>query len=129
MFCVTIIWWHLEADDCGMDNQEIADLKYERTSTHVAIDPTANIDVLWHVSLLFSDSRPAWSGMMQAVHLCDHPPKSSVIFLPMIDMSSSDPTCIYSTLIYVAEHAQRHDLTPVIIFDQRLLWKSLAIQL
>ena len=100
-----------------LDNQAIADLKYDRTSTHVAIDPAANIYVLWNVSLLFSDSRPAWSGMMQNVHLGDHPPTSSVIFLPMIDMSSSDPTCIYSTLIYVAEHAERHDLTPVITFD------------
>ena len=67
--------------------------------------------------------------MMQAVHLGDHPPKLSVIFLPMMDMSSSDPTCIYPTLIYVAEHAERHDLTPVITFDQPLWWKSLAIQL
>ena len=42
---------------------------------------------------------------------------------------SSDPTCIYSTLIYVAEHAELHELTPVITFDQPLWWKSLAIQL
>ena len=109
-----------------LDNQAIAGLKYERTSTHVANDPTANI---WHASLLFSASRPAWSGMMQAVHIGEHPPKSSVIFLPMIDMSSSDPTCIYSTLIYVAEHAERHDQTPVITFDQPLWCKELSIQL
>ena len=32
-------------------------------------------------------------------------------------------------LIYVAYHAERHDLTPVITFDQPLWWKSLAIQL
>ena len=32
-------------------------------------------------------------------------------------------------LIYVAEHAERNDLTPVITFDQPLWWKSLAIQL
>ena len=59
VFCVTIIWWHLEADDCGMD--------------------------------AFQD-------------------------------------CI-STLIYVADHAERHDLTPVTTFDQPLWWKSLAIKL
>ena len=32
-------------------------------------------------------------------------------------------------LIYVADHAERHDLTPVITFDQPLWWKSLAMQL
>ena len=37
--------------------------------------------------------------------------------------------CIYSPLIYFAEHAERHDLTPVITSDQPLWWKSLAIQL
>ena len=42
---------------------------------------------------------------------------------------SSEPTCSYSTIIYVAEHAERHDLTPVITFDQPLWWKPLAIQL
>ena len=59
--------------------------------------------------------------MMQAVHIGEHSPKSSVIFLPVIDMSSSDPTFIYSTLIYVAEHAERHEQTPVITFDQPLI--------
>ena len=32
-------------------------------------------------------------------------------------------------LIYVADRAERHDLTPVITFDQPLWWESLAIQL
>ena len=112
-----------------MDNQAIADLKYDRVSIHAAEDPTSDIDVLWHASLLFSASRPAWSGMMQAVHLSEHPSKSSVIFLPMIDMSSTNPTCIFSTLSYVAQHADRHNVTPVITFDQQLWWKSLSIQL
>lgn len=50
-------------------------------------DSTSNLDTLWKLSLLFKSPRPNWSGMMQAVHQGHHPGKSSVIFLPMIDMN------------------------------------------
>ena len=42
-------------------------------------------------------------------------------------MSSSDSTCIYSTLKFVSEHARRHDVTPIITLDQPLWWKALKI--
>ncbi len=45
----------------------------------------------------------------------------------MIDMNSSDSTCIYSTLMFVSEHARRHEVTPIITFDQPLWWKTLMI--
>ena len=61
-------------------------------------DPTANLDVLWKTSLLFGSTRPAWSGMMQSVHQRPHQGKSSVMFLPMIDMNPSDVLCVSSTL-------------------------------
>ena len=32
-----------------------------------------------------------------------HPGKSSIHFLPMIDMNPSDATCIFSTLNFVSE--------------------------
>lgn len=64
---------------------------------------------------------------MQLVHHGNHPGKSSVMFLPMIDMNPSDVTCVYSTLKYVREHAHRHDVTPIITFDQPLWWKALMI--
>ena len=86
-----------------------------------------NLDVLWKTSILFGSPRPAWSGMMQFVHHGDHPGKASVMFLPMIDLNSSDTTCIYSTLTYVCEHARRHGVAPIITFDQPLWWKALVI--
>ncbi len=49
-------------------------------------DPTSNLDVLWKVSLSVRSPRPDWSGMMQMVHKGEHPGKSSVMFLPMIDL-------------------------------------------
>ena len=65
--------------------------------------------------------------MMQLVHRGNHPGKSSVMFLPMIDMNPSDVTCVYSTLRYIWDHAHRHDVSPIITFDQPLWWKALMI--
>ena len=76
---------------------------------------------------MFGMPRPAWSGMMQLVHSGRHPGKSSVVFLPMIDINPSDTTCVYSTLKYIQEHAHRHNVTPIITFNQPLWWKALMI--
>ena len=64
---------------------------------------------------------------MQFVHQGDHPGKAAVKFMPMIDITPSDSTCIYSTLVFVSQHARRHGVTPIITFDQPLWWKALMI--
>eukprot|EP00794_Sanderia_malayensis_P001613 gene1613-1784_t len=86
-----------------------------------------NLEILWKTSLLFGPVRTSWSGMMQLAHQGSHSGQSSVVFLPMIDMSSSESTCIYSTLKFVLQHAKRHQMTPIITFDQPLWWKALMI--
>ncbi len=86
-----------------------------------------NLDVLWKTSIMLGSPRPAWSGMMQFVHQGNHPGKASVMFLPIIDMNPSDTTCIYSTLMFVSEHARRHGVTPILTFDQPLWWKAFMI--
>ena len=100
---------------------------YRKLHDMKASDPTARLDILWKTSIMFGAPRPAWSGMMQFVHRGNHPGKSSVMFLPMIDMNPSDVTCVYSTLKYIQDHAQRHDVSPIITFDQPLWWKALMI--
>ena len=92
-----------------------------------AEDPTASLNVLWQTSLLFSTSRSAWTGMVHCVHCNSHPRRSFVLFLLMIDMSSSDLSCIFSTLNYIANHAHRHNIIPIVTFDQPLWWKALSI--
>ncbi len=92
-----------------------------------ASDPTAHLDILWKTSIMFGVPKPAWSGMMQLLHCGKHPGKSSVMFLPMINMNPSDVTCVYSTLKFIQEHAHRHDVTPIVTFDQPLWWKALMI--
>ena len=90
------------------------------------VDETAKLDLLWKIWPLRSP-RPGWSGMMQAVSKGPHPGQSSVIFLPMIDMSATDMSCIYSTLKFICAEAKRHSVVPVITFDQPLWWKSQII--
>jgi len=46
----------------------------------------------------------------------------------MIDMNPSDVTCVSSTLKFVSEHAQRHNIAnPIVTFDQPLWWKAFNI--
>lgn len=65
--------------------------------------------------------------MMQMVQDGDHPGKSSFIFLPMIDLSASDVSCIYSTLKFVCCQALKNNVAPIVTFDQPLYIKALAI--
>eukprot|EP00794_Sanderia_malayensis_P017156 gene17156-18878_t len=79
-------------------------------------DPTNHLDVLWKTSLLFNEvTRPSWAGLMQATHKGIHNDHSSISFLPMIDMSASDITCINSTLCFIYNHAQEHVIQNPII--------------
>ena len=92
-----------------------------------AEDPTANLDILWKTSLLFGNPRPLWNGMMQLVYQGRHQGKSSVMFLPMIDMNPSDVTCVSSTLHFVSEHAKQHSIANPVTFDQPLWLKAFNI--
>ena len=57
-----------------------AEIKYNDIVVARALDPTANLDVLWKTSLLFNTMRPAWAGMMQVIHQGNHKGKSSITY-------------------------------------------------
>jgi hypothetical protein len=57
----------------------------------------------------------------------NHPARASVQFLPMIDIDPGNLTCIYSTLSFIVDQANRYGITPIITFDQPLWWKALMI--
>ncbi len=81
------------------------------------------LDILWQVSFHFPLPRPMWSGCMQMLHSqMPHAGVSSDIFLPIIDLTPTDPTCVRSTLEFMIGHAKRHKVTPVVTFDQQLWW-------
>ena len=64
---------------------------------------------------------------MQSFHQGAHPGRSSVVFLPMIDLDPGNMSCIFSTLHYICAQAKSFSVTPVITFDQPLFWKALLI--
>ena len=64
---------------------------------------------------------------MQTISKGSHPGKSSVTFLPMIDMDPTNMGCIYSTLKFVEAQCKRQHTTPIITFDQPLCWKAQLI--
>jgi len=104
------------------------EIKYKDSVLVRAEDPTANLDIPWKTSLLFGTPRSSWSGLMQSVHQGRHQDKSSVLFLPTIDMNPSDVTCVSSTLHFVSEHAKQHGIAnPIVTFDQPLWLKAFNI--
>ena len=103
-------------------------LLYKELQNLQVKDHTVNLDLLWKLTLpLLRSPRPAWLGMMQNVCHGTHPGKSLVMFLPMIDLDPSNMTCIYSTLFFISEQANRYGVTPIVTFDQPLWWKALML--
>lgn len=64
---------------------------------------------------------------MQKICEGDYAGRSSIMFLPMIDLDPSDKMCIYSTLLFVSDQAKCYHITPVITFDQPLWLNALMI--
>ena len=83
-------------------------------------------EILWHSGSVFSsmnNPRPNWSGFMQATFPSNDSQygKSDIFLFPIIDLPPTDPTCIYSTLLFIVSQAQKLNIdTPCITFDQPL---------
>lgn len=88
-------------------------------------------NILWQSSRLLRGSRPTpnWSGFMQVVFRSQESvAKAEVLLLPIIDLNPSDDTCIYSTLLYIQDQAERIKLpTACVTFDQPLWQKATEI--
>ena len=57
----------------------------------------------------------------------EHPGKTSELFLPMIDLKPSDPTCVRSTSEYIATQAEKMNQDPILTFDQQLWWVAMMV--
>lgn len=78
------------------------------------------LDFLWTISrnLSLNNPQPQWTGFMISLHRSrEHPGKANELFLPMIDLKPSDPTCVRSTLEYISEQAKKMNQEPIITFD------------
>jgi hypothetical protein len=96
----------------------------------------ANLNTLRHAAGLFTTKnllRPNWSGFMQ--HWCQsndlekrYAAPAEIHMLPIIDLSPSDASCIYSTLLFVIEQSKRMNIgTPCVTFDQPLYLKAFDV--
>lgn len=94
---------------------EFATMNYEPNM----IDTTWKLDLLSKVCWPLTCNRPSWSAIMHKVMDGDYPGKSSVVFLPMIDMNPSDLTCINSTLNFIGKHAKAQHCVPILTFIGR----------
>ena len=82
-------------------------MQYDKLVEYHTEYPT-RVDLIWDILFSIKSPRPAWSGLMQMINKTgNHPGKSSILFLPMLDIEPGDITCIYSTMMYVSEHAAR----------------------
>ena len=89
--------------------RKVQKLKFKEFNEPVnMIDPlTSACAATW----LLNPLQPLWSGYMQTVANGNHPGRAATLFMPMIDLKSTDPVCILSTMHFVAEQSARiyHD--------------------
>lgn len=91
-------------------------------------DRNNQLDIYWSITFHLPKPRSMWSGCMQLLHSHhSHPGQSSSHFLPVLDLTPSDPTCVRSTLEYISDHAIHHNITLIITFDQQLWWIAFLI--
>lgn len=78
------------------------------------------IDQLWYFANIFSKlptPRPNLSGYMQSVTGGTHPPPSKITMVPIIDLVSSNYSCLYPALLHIIEQSQALNITPSVAFD------------
>ena len=79
------------------------------------------LDLLYKCKQLVTLDSPLWSGFMQAFFGIQEAIKNTtIVFLPMIDLSPTDLYCVYSSLKYAESIAKKNNQIPVITFDQAL---------
>ena len=111
------------------EKNSISSLKFKLLGNSTIIILNSE-DFLWQQSSFMKDPIPSWSGKMQLIHnneCSDTKCKTSVTFLPIIDLLPSDMNCIYSTVKFVSEIVCKVKKPTIITFDQLLFGKASKI--
>ena len=105
--------------------QELTFLKSRRT-----VVQNSKLDCLWDSAVFFRQyERPNWCGYMTKISSGTYPDKSKMMFLPIIDLNPTDPTCIYTTLEFVTDQSRSLNIRmPVLTFDQSHWLKATEIE-
>ena len=86
------------------------------------------VDLLWSSSYLFKKMCPSWSGYMSSTTKGKALPKSHISMLPIIDLHATDPTALYSLLLFLSEQCTKLKIKiPCVTFDQQLYIKAYEI--
>ena len=81
---------------------------------NVTLGKTKVLSNLWQYLWLVSPMKPLWNGFIKAFHESHRPSKTAIHFEPMIDIPSSDFSCIYSTMSFVSDLARKYGHDPVL---------------
>ena len=97
----------------------------------VALLASTNLDLLWHIGWFFEGSevkRPSWAGFNDSLVRNRPAQGSDIRILPIIDLNPNNASCIYSTLVFIANESQKLCIkTPTVTFDQPLWLKAVNI--
>ena len=81
-------------------------------------------DLVWYSGYYcrnMKNLRPSWSGFMQDTSIGSYHSKAQIHFLPIIDLSPTNLSCLYSTLLFIKSQAKKLNIiTPCVNFDQQL---------
>ena len=88
----------------------------------------SSLNLLWHSAYFFHNNRPSASGYIQSATTGTYSGKSHTTLLPVVDLSVSNPTAIYSVLQYICKQVAKLNIeTLCITFDLPLYIKAFEI--
>ena len=118
---------YIPSEATGLSKLKFQELTCLKSKTTVV--QNSRIDYLWDSAVLFRQyERLNWSGYMTNISRGTYPGKSTIMFLQIIDLSPTDPTCIYTTLEFVIDQEKSLNIRmPVLTFDQALWLKATEI--
>ena len=116
----------------GLSSLTLSPIRYTSANDTRSLRLAGALDCLWLTSMTLRDmpSAPSWSGFMQ-VSLTSQGQKferSRVEVLPFVNLDPSNPSTIYSALIFAKKQSELHDIaTCFVTFDQPLYIKAAEI--
>ena len=114
--------------------------KIDKTEVAVVLKPMSSLNLIHKTNValkwdliratysLYRDVSE-WSGFMRQItkeKKIDN--KHDIEFLPFVDMDPNNLSTIYTTLMFVINECKKHEIEPVITFDQPLWFKSMMIK-
>ncbi|KAJ8892669.1 hypothetical protein PR048_005250 [Dryococelus australis] len=98
---------------------------FDSLSSPTVSEQIITTNMLRYISWFFHEIHPTWSVKMQDIYTGNkYSGRAEIVFIPMIGHNTSDPSCIYSTLLFICSEASRCRKKAIVTFHQPLYWKS-----